>query len=52
MCAERIQAVFRGYIARKRYNIAFRKLKKFVGFMDAAVKGWKVRNIMRCLKIK
>jgi hypothetical protein len=52
MCAEKIQTVFKGYMTRKRYRIASKRVNKFVGMLGALVKGWKVRNIMRCFKIK
>jgi hypothetical protein len=52
MCAERIQAVFKGYLARKRFRIAFGRLKRFTGLLGAFVKGWKVRCVMRCLKVQ
>ncbi len=52
MCAEKIQSVFKGYLTRKRYNVAFGRVKRFMLLMDAAVKGWKVRRIMRCIKVK
>ncbi len=52
MCAEKIQAVFKGYLTRKRFKVAFGKAKKFMGAINALAKGWKIRRIMRCIKIK
>jgi hypothetical protein len=52
MCAEKIQAVFRGYIARKRFCLAFGRLKKFTGRLGALVRGWKVRSVLRCVKVQ
>lgn len=52
MCAEKIQSVFKGYLTRKRYKVAFGRAKKFMGMMNAIVAGWKVRRIIRCIKVK
>ena len=48
MCAEKIQAVFKGYLTRKRHIKAMRRLRKFAQSLTAVVKGWKVRQIFKC----
>lgn len=52
MLATTIQATFKGYLVRKRHKMASQKLNRFVSLLAAAVKGWKTRNVLRCLKIK
>lgn len=52
MCAEKIQAVFKGSITRRRHLAAFKRLKSFKDKMSALVRGWKVRRVMRCNKIR
>jgi len=52
MCAEKIQSAFKGYLQRKRFRIAFGRASKFAAGMRALVRGWKVRCLMRCLKVQ
>jgi hypothetical protein len=52
MCAEKIQSVFKGFITWKRHRRAMLRMKRLTMLLEAAVKGWKVRNVMRCRKIK
>jgi hypothetical protein len=52
MCAEKIQSVFKGYLQRKRFRVAFGRVKRFAGGLSALVKGWKVRCVLRCLKVQ
>ncbi len=52
MCAERIQAVFRGYLTRKYHRRALQKMKEFKARCMALVAGWKTRRILRSKKMK
>ena len=52
MCAEKIQAVFKGYITQKYHRKAVQKMRKFKGNMKALVVGWKVRRILGCNKVQ
>lgn len=52
MCAEKIQSVFKAHTIRRRHLIAYQRLKVFKAKALALLKGWKVRQVMRCLKIR
>jgi len=52
MCAEKIQSIFKGHLIRRRHVIAVNRLKTFKAKALALIKGWKVRQVMRCLKIR
>lgn len=52
MLATTIQASFKGYLVRKRHKLASQRLNRFMSLLGAAAKGWKTRNVLRCLKIK
>jgi hypothetical protein len=52
MCAEKIQSVFKGHLVLRRHLLAVKRLKAFKATALALIKGWKVRQVMRCLKIR
>lgn len=52
MCAQKIQATFKGYISQKRHKQAFKKIKQLKIKLGAVLVGWKTWNIYNCKKIK
>lgn len=52
MCAEKIQAVFRGYLVRKYHCRGLKQLREFRSKLEAAALGWKARQILRCRKMR
>jgi hypothetical protein len=52
MCAEKIQAIFKGYITRKRHKQAVTKINNFREKLAAATIGWKTWNVYNCRKVK
>ena len=51
MCAQKIQAVFRGYIARKYHLKALEKVRRVQEKWGAVLLGWKTRQVFRCCKM-
>ena len=52
MCAEKIQAVFKGYLTRKYHRRATQKMTAFIAKCRAAVVGWKTRRVLQCATIE
>ncbi len=52
MCAEKIQAVFKGYIKQKRHIQAIKKIDKFKNNLSDIVKSWKLWNIYNCKRAR
>jgi myosin heavy subunit len=47
-CATMIQASFKGYIMRKRHQIAIKKLKKVTQSLLTCFRIWKAKRIYNC----
>ena len=52
MCAEKIQATFKGYMAWKRHTQAIKRINNFREKLSAVAVGWKTWNIYNCRKVK
>jgi hypothetical protein len=52
MCAEKIQATFKGYMTYKRHKQAFKRINNFKNKLTAITIGWKTWNIFNCKKLK
>lgn len=51
-CALFIQTQYRGYIIRRKYRPIIKQKIKFTHLRKALLKGWKIRNILKCKKMK